>query len=254
MWRVEVRCPAGREEITLAGFTGYDIAAAETGSCYACAWFTSQQEAGQCAASLGGIIEPVEAENWNQTWQAGWTATAVGHRFWLSPPWDETPPPPGRIRLDMHPGMLFGNGDHPTTQLCLAALERHIAPGCTMLDVGCGSGLLIQAANLLGARIAIGCDLDPEAASTATNAFQGTVDAIASGSVDVLVANIQLGVLVEILPNFDRVLKPAGVMILSGILKDQIPDFPRQSGTWSYQDDWACVTLPGASAGNGETQ
>jgi ribosomal protein L11 methyltransferase len=244
MWRVEVRCALGDEDIALAGFVGYDIAAADTGDGYACAWFTSEPEAQQCAAALAGVVEPVANENWNQSWQAEWKACAVGNRFWLAPPWDDAPTPEGRLRLNLHPGMLFGNGDHPTTQLCLAALEHHVTPDCTVLDVGCGSGLLLEAASLLGATRAIGCDLDFEAAQAAPCAFQGSAGAIATSTVDVLVANIQLAVLIELLPEFDRVLNARGTMILSGILEEQIAEFPRdRSCRWTVKGGWACVVL-----------
>jgi len=154
------------------------------------------------------------------------------------------------MRLNLHPGMLFGNGDHPTTQLCLAALEQHVTPGCKVLDVGCGSGLLLEAATMLGAETAVGCDLDFEAAQTAPCAFQGSVDAIASGSVDILIANIQLAVLLDLLPELDRALNTQrGTMILSGILEEQIAEFPRDGGHWTVQDGWACVVLPSAGSG-----
>ena len=129
--------------------------------------------------------------------------------------------------------------------MCLEALERNVAPGCTVADIGCGSGLLSQAAILLGARCAIGCDLDPRAARLAAGiAFQGSVDSLRSQSIDLLVANIQVGVLAALLPGIRRVLKPGGIAILSGMLADgqaaTLPVVPVRTET---RGGWACLIV-----------
>ena len=146
------------------------------------------------------------------------------------------------MRLNMHPGTLFGNGDHPTTQMCLAALEQCVTPGCIVLDVGCGSGLLLEGATLLGAGAAVGCDLDFEAAKTASTAFQGSVDAVAPDSVDVAVANIQLGALEGLLPDLRRVVRKGGKLILSGLLEEQESPILEEHEA-HFQDGWACLIL-----------
>ena len=244
MWRVEVACSIGEEEIVLARFTAFDLAAADTGEGWAKAWFANHDEARRCAGELNGQICAEPIHNWNENWQSEWKPQAIGRRLWLTPPWDESEAPAGRIRLNMHPGTLFGNGDHPTTQLCLEALEEHITPGCTVIDVGCGSGLLIEAARLLGSDRAIGCDLDPAAAKTAPCAFQGSVDALASGCADIVIANIQLGVLETLMPELNRVLRPSsGILILSGILEEQISGVPRQPRKITTRDGWACLVV-----------
>lgn len=242
MWRVEVACSIGEEEIALARFMAFDLAAADTSEGCVKAWFANHDEARRCAAELNGEIHAEPIYNWNENWQSEWKAQAIGQRLWLAPPWDESETLDGRIRLNMHPGTLFGNGDHPTTQLCLEALEENITPDCTVIDVGCGSGLLLEAAKLLGAKIAIGCDLDPEAAKAAPCAFRGSVDAIATGSADIVVANIQLGVLETLMPELDRVLRPnSGILILSGILEEQISGAPRQPRKITTREGWACL-------------
>ena len=114
----------------------------------------------------------------------------VGERFFLVPEWRDDPAPPGRFRIAVNPGMAFGTGVHETTQLCIEALERVVRPGIAVLDVGTGSGILAQAARLLGAAKVYACDIDPVAVAIAGNGFIGSVNAVASAKVDVVVANI----------------------------------------------------------------
>ncbi len=244
MWRVEIRCEAGYEEIALARFLPYELAAADSETAgMAKAWFGSHDEAQRCAQDLDGTIHREPEYNWNADWQnSQWQAMAIGEKLWLAPPWDASTAPDGRIRIAMHAGTLFGNGDHPTTQLCLAALERRVTPGATVADIGCGSGLLSQAALLLGAGRAIGCDLDPMAARRA-GGYCGSVDSLRSGSVDVLIANIQAGVLVDLLPEIARVLTPLGIAIVSGVLEDQVPLLGMTSERMEIKDGWACIEV-----------
>ena len=222
----------------------YELAAADSETAgMARAWFGSQDEAQRCAQDLDGSIHKEPEDNWNADWQESqWQAMAIGEKLWLAPPWDPATAPDGRIRIEMHAGTLFGNGDHPTTQLCLAALERRVTPGATVADIGCGSGLLSQAALLLGAGRAIGCDLDPIAARQA-GGYQGSVDSLQSGSIDILIANIQAGVLVELLPDIARVLKPNGIAVLSGVLEDQIPLLGIATDRLEIKDGWACIEV-----------
>ena len=202
------------------------------GRCVLEAWFVSAAEAAACAEALAAwnpaIHESPDAQDWNAAWQSAWIPIEAGGHWFLAPPAFAGETPPGRIRLDMHPGTLFGNGAHPTTLLCLEAMEDCVKPGVTFLDIGCGSGLLTHAASLLGARAAIGCDLDPRAAQAASRfgagAFIGSADAVRPGSLDVIAANIQLGVLRDILPAIVTALSARGAALLSGVLADQRSD------------------------------
>jgi ribosomal protein L11 methyltransferase len=236
MWRAEIACAPGEEEIVLAQHMDLDMAAADTDTPgLVKLWFASRDE----AEKAGGEVFEEEVQNWNQSWQSEWTAQPVGERLWLAPPWDDAPAPEGRLKLAMHPGTLFGNGDHPTTLLCLEALERSVTPGCRVADIGCGSGLLQEAAKLLGAASAIGCDLDYAAAQTAPDAFQGSADAIASESIDFVIANIQLGVLERIAPELRRISR--GMIVISGLLADQsIPG----ATEIREKDGWISLVLP----------
>ena len=163
-------------------------------------------------------IDEIPNQNWNATYQATWQPVEVGQRFYLAPPGDKSPTPTGRQRLELKPGLAFGNGDHPTTHLCLAAMEQLLSKGDIFLDVGCGSGLLAKAAHLLEAS-ALGCDLDPT--DLPTNSFQGSLDAVKLNSIDVAVMNIQAGVLADLWPHLAQIAKRHA--ILSGFLPNQLP-------------------------------
>jgi ribosomal protein L11 methyltransferase len=141
----------------------------------------------------------------------------VGARFFLAPAWRDDPTPAGRFRIVVNPGMAFGTGAHETTRLCLEALEEFVKPGASVLDVGTGSGILAQAAALLGAGKVYACDTDPVAVQIAGSGFVGSVDAVAPAAVDVVVANINPEVIVRIAPDLVRVLRPGGVLLASGL-------------------------------------
>jgi ribosomal protein L11 methyltransferase len=141
----------------------------------------------------------------------------VGARFYLAPAWRDDPTPAGRFRIVVNPGMAFGTGVHETTQLCLEALEEFVKPGDRVLDVGTGSGILAQAAALLGAGKVYACDTDPVAVEIAGNGFVGSADAVATASVDLVVANISPEAIVRIAPDLVRVLRPKGILLASGL-------------------------------------
>ena len=167
----------------------------------------------------------VPDRDWVRQTQDAWPPMLVGERFFLVTPWRTEPTPPGRIRLEINPGMQCGTGQHPCTRLCLEAMERVVRSGDSVLDVGSGSGILSIAAKLLGAGRVIACDLDPEAAKPVPF-FVGSADAVRSGAFDVVVANISEDVLGPLRPDLERV---ARKRILSG--------FQDEAG------DWACIVV-----------
>jgi ribosomal protein L11 methyltransferase len=184
--------------------------------------------------------------------RSAWDSLVVGDRWFIAPSWVAEPTPPGRTRLTIDCETAFGTGRHESTQLVLCALEHCVRPGMTVLDVGCGSGILSRAAQLLGAGRVLGCDLD-EAASAAAACvnpgmvFQGSADAVIPGSADLVLANISTLAIDRIAAQLAGVVKADGVLILAGFLAERpprsfIPDEESRLGDWLC---WIC--RPGAA-------
>ncbi len=183
--------------------------------------------------------------DWAQVSRDSWPPLAIGQRFFLVPPWSHEATPPGRLRLEIYPGMACGTGRHPATQLCLEAIERHVSPGKCMLDVGTGSGILSAAAALMGAGCVIGCDIDQEAVRIAgervrSPLFTGSTDAIRSGWADVIVANIDSATIEQLAPEFARVRKLSSTLILSGFPVGDMPVGFQPKEVLS-REEWRCL-------------
>ncbi|MDF1500246.1 MAG: 50S ribosomal protein L11 methyltransferase [Anaerolineales bacterium] len=181
----------------------------------------------------------VEQQDWTEQWRQHYHPMPIGERLLLIPAWYQ-PPESSRKVLMLEPGMAFGTGTHPTSRLCLQALEEHIKRGDRVYDIGCGSGILSIASLLLGAGEVIAIDSDPAAIqSTRENAELNQVAdriTLISGSLDellaensedplsgeIIVANILTKVLISMLHGgLTRLLHPGSKLILSGILADQ---------------------------------
>jgi ribosomal protein L11 methyltransferase len=183
-----------------------------------------------------------EQRDWVQSARDLLQPIAVGARFFLVPEWRDDPAPPGRFRIIVNPGMAFGTGVHETTQLCMEALEEFLKPGMCVLDVGTGSGILARAAGLLGAGKVYACDTDPVAVEIAGGGFIGSVDAVAAGSCDLVVANISPEAIIQLAPDLLRVLRPGGVLLASGFELREVRQVQaalpparevRQKGNWA---------------------
>lgn len=174
-------------------------------------------------------VEPFDESAWASKLAQPMKARAIGTRLWLSPADIDVPGDRLVVRINM--GLAFGTGEHATTALCLEWLERHIASGVTVLDYGCGSGILALAALVLGARFAYAVDNDSQAltatrANAALNGAAGRLfvaapEKLPAVAVDVLAANILAGPLIELAPKLVERVVPGGAVVLSGILEAQ---------------------------------
>ena len=205
--------------------------------------------------------EPLEDKDWVREWMQYFKPLCFGERLWICPSWCE-PPDPNALSVLLDPGLAFGTGTHPTTALCLEWLATHIQPGMTVVDYGCGSGILGIVAKRLGAKSVIAVDYDPQAlAATLTNAVQNgftEADIICclpeqcpNIQADLVIANILAGPLTSLAPRLLELLAPTGTIMLSGLLSSQIesvqaayPNIQFESPT--QQEDW--VRLVGINA------
>lgn len=205
-------------------------------------------------------FRPVAEADWAEAWKERLNVMHIGRHIVIRPSWLEYAPAPGDVLIQLDPGMAFGTGLHPTTQMCLVALERLIRPGAEVLDLGTGSGILAIAAAKLGAGRVLAVDNDPVAVKTAqgnvvTNGVQGIVNLVrgslteVSGSYDLVVVNILARVIVEMVQEgLAARVCPGGVLIAAGILADQEPEVIaalEQEGLVlterQWRDDWVCL-------------
>lgn len=174
-------------------------------------------------------LTELEERDWVRAWMDDFHPMRFGQRLWICPT-TQTPPDPDAINIRLDPGLAFGTGTHPTTALCLEWLDGADVAEQTVLDYGCGSGILAIAAAKLGARRVWAVDIDPQAllASDDNASDNGVEDRLTLATpgelpialtVDVLVANILAGVLARLAPEFARRVKPGGRLALSGILE-----------------------------------
>lgn len=200
---------------------------------------------------IGAVESPqytrVSEEDWANAWKAYFKPTRVGERLVIIPSWESYELKEGDLPLYLDPGMAFGTGTHPTTALCLQALEELVKPGCRVLDVGTGSGILAIAAKRLGAGEVVALDIDPVAVEVAReNAARNgvpvdvrlaTLDRIEQDPADLIVANIIASVIIDILPDVAARLKPGGRFLASGIIGEK-----RQAVAHAMTDAWLLPT------------
>ncbi|MGW8248564.1 MAG: 50S ribosomal protein L11 methyltransferase [Acidiferrobacterales bacterium] len=181
-------------------------------------------------ALVASRVEKLADQDWERVWLDRFQPTQVGDNLWICPTHMD-PPDPDAVTVFIDPGLAFGSGTHPTTAMCLEWLSRQDLGDRTVLDYGCGSGILAIAALKLGAREAWGVDIDPRALKvTRENAVINNVsgrlrtclpDDLAVKDFDVLVANILSGPLIALAGTFHALLIPNGLIALSGILATQ---------------------------------
>jgi len=176
---------------------------------------------------------PVVDEDWIGYARAQTGPMIVGQRLFLAPDWRDDPTPEGRLRILINPGLAFGTGSHETTRMCLEWVEENLTPGMTVCDVGTGSGILSEAAAMLGAGKVIACDIDGIAAAIAHRniaradspflVYIGSVTAIAAGTADLLLANISPDWISAMAREWKRVLGKNGRGLLSGFDASDLP-------------------------------
>jgi ribosomal protein L11 methyltransferase len=200
-------------------------------------------------------IATLEESDWVRLTQAQFDPIRISERLWIVPTW-HTPTDPAAINIALDPGLAFGTGSHPTTRLCLRWLDSHLRSGETVLDYGCGSGILAIAAMKLGAASAVGVDVDAQAVQASNdNAAANKVQAdfflpenISLSRYDVVVANILTNPLRALAPLLAGATKPKGRIVLSGVLGEQAEDVMRIYSQWFemvpaiVEDGWACLS------------
>lgn len=195
------------------------------------------------------VIQVLEEKDWAEAWKRQYQIQRVGRRTVIVPAWEEYAPAPGEIVLRLEPGMAFGTGLHPTTRLCLRALEDHCPPGGILLDVGTGSGVLAIAAAKLGARSVLALDADQSAASVAREnvsmngvggqvtvqhgtlpggdavpihfVANGNLELLESGQFDLILVNILAHVIIDLAPALVARLTLGGAVIAAGLIDTQ---------------------------------
>ena len=203
-------------------------------------------------------VKTIKDQDWERTWMDQFEPIRFGKNLWICPSWHE-PPDPSATNLMLDPGLAFGSGTHPTTALCLEWLGEHPPKNKSVIDYGCGSGVLAVAALLLGANEATGVDIDSQALQASRNnagknnipesaLHLYTPEAMPGKPADLLLANILSGPLISLAPTLACYVKKEGDIILSGILEDQVKAVINAYQPWfditsvSNRESWSCLT------------
>lgn len=177
--------------------------------------------------------EKMYEEDWANTWKQYYKPSKVGEKIVVKPIWEEYEEKEGELVVNLDPGMAFGTGTHETTRMCIQSLEKYVKEESTVFDVGCGSGILAIAAAKLGAKLAVGVDLDPVAVESSIEnvgynnlnnieILHGNLVEVIDGKADIVVANILAEIICILTDDVKRVMKDGGVFITSGIIHDRV--------------------------------
>jgi ribosomal protein L11 methyltransferase len=203
----------------------------------------------------GYVVDEIEDEDWVRRTQAQFTPQEIAPGLWIVPSW-HAPPDPTALNVMLDPGLAFGTGTHPTTRLCLRWLRARVRAGASVIDFGCGSGILAITAGKLGATRIAGIDIDPQAVAAAReNARRNDVDAtfVAAagrlpGAAELVVANILAQPLIVLAPLIADLTLPGGAIALSGILTTQADEVHAAFGPWydfdsdAEEDGWVLLS------------
>lgn len=219
--------------------------------------------------SLKITSDSLAEQDWAENWKKYYKPLTVGEKILIVPEWENAENTEGKTVFTINPGMSFGTGTHQSTQLCIESLEKHIKNGDSVLDLGCGSGILSIISMLLGADHALAIDIDPNAAKIASeNAEKNNIDLakyktaagniltdeniqslIAGEQYDIILANIVADVIIALAPMAKKALKNGGYFICSGIILERIADVKNALENAGYKilnvcekGEWASVT------------
>lgn len=199
-------------------------------------------------------------EDWLNNWKQYFQPSPVGEKLLIRPTWRKNYDPQGRIVINLDPGLAFGTGTHETTRLCLEVLEKIVKEDTTVLDVGCGSGILGIASLLLGGKSAVGVDIDPMAVKTAKEnavlnnvedkftAIEGNFTEKVSGKFDIVVANIVADAIIFLSKGVKTFMKKDSTYIMSGIIDTRVDEVIEEvSKNFEITDKlflngWYCLT------------
>tara|TARA_R110002096_G_scaffold63740_5_gene156088 strand:- start:286 stop:1152 length:867 start_codon:yes stop_codon:yes gene_type:complete len=204
------------------------------------------------------ILTQIEDQDWQASFQQQFSAMQFGP-LWIYPSWEANPAPNG-ISLQLDPGLAFGTGHHATTRLCLSWLSNAELKNTSVIDFGCGSGILALAASCLGADHVYAVDIDPQAITAthdnlnrnqlnADNFTIGSIDTLAKVKTDIIVANILAAPLIELRDIFLEHLKNHGTLVVSGILQSQTESICQHYSHQFHcnqiyqQEEWACISF-----------
>jgi ribosomal protein L11 methyltransferase len=197
----------------------------------------------------------VEEQDWVRLTQSQFDPIPIGERIWVVPSWHDAPDPHALV-LELDPGLAFGTGSHPTTRLCMEWLEQSVKPNQSVLDYGCGSGILAILAKKCGANPVYGIDIDPQAVESARHNSErnraevvyGLPEDCPAGEFDIVVANILSNPLKLMASMLSSKVKPGGRLALSGILARQADEVARvyqqwiDIAVWREHEGWVCLT------------
>jgi ribosomal protein L11 methyltransferase len=201
-------------------------------------------------------VQELADRAWEREWLRDFHAMRFGRRLWVCPQHEQVDEPSAAV-VKLDPGLAFGTGTHPSTALCLEWLDAHPPEGDAVVDFGCGSGVLALAALRLGARSASCFDIDPQAliatrdnaAANALSARMQLCDSLAAipRGADLLLANILAGPLIELAPSFADILRPAGALVLSGLMETELSEVTHAYDAWfdmgifEARESWICL-------------
>jgi ribosomal protein L11 methyltransferase len=199
-------------------------------------------------------VREVEEQDWVRLTQAQFDPISIGERIWVVPSWHDAPDPDALV-LELDPGLAFGTGSHPTTRLCMEWLEQNVKAGNSLLDYGCGSGILAILAKKCGAEPVIGIDIDPQAVESArqnsernhADVTYGLPDECPAGEFDIVVANILSNPLKLMASMLSSKVKPGGKIALSGVLARQADEVAAvyarwiDISVWREHEGWVCL-------------